>query len=74
MAATYRKNPTDGVVHLVDPAADGEFTFCSLDHGQEDEGGFEGENHNGPATCRECRTQYDKMRDGMLNVRWRLSP
>ena len=72
MSATYTKDPS-GAVHAIDPTADGEFTFCSRDHGMEDEGGFEGEFVDGPATCQDCKEAFDKMREGMKGARWKIA-
>ena len=73
MTATYTMSP-DAVVHLMEESASGEFTFCSRDTSQEDEGGFEGVEVSGPATCPDCQAAFNRAREGMKGARWSIKP
>ena len=70
MSATYTMSP-DAVVHLMQESGDGEFTFCSRDSVQAVDGGFDGVEVSGPATCTNCKASFDRMREGMKGARWR---
>ena len=72
MAVQYIKNSGDGVVHVINPAGTGEFTFCDIDSSQEDSGGFENTGPcAGPATCADCQQSIGELRDAIKGVRFR---
>ena len=78
MSAEYTKDP-NGVVHVMSPAGEGDFTFChrevgvlSLEDGFGEDDEFGGESHSGPGTCPECRENADAIREALRGVRWRV--
>ena len=75
MSATYTKDDRTRTIHMIDPNSPHYvFTFCGLPSDEEDEGGFEGTTHIGPATCADCKERFDQTREGMKGARWKLVP
>lgn len=69
MSADYIRDE-NGVVHVIDPQGDGEFTFCDRDWVSAVDGGFDGQVAKGPATCKDCKEAVDRIREGLCGVRW----
>jgi len=82
MSAQYTEDP-NGVVHIIDQSGDGEFTLCGLEQGCGNmdfdrdglpafgnHGEFEGEYSNGPASCQDCRMQFDKFKQTVSGAKW----
>ena len=69
MAEQYIRDPA-GIVHVMLPYGDGEFTCCGRDTAQADNGGFEGVLASGPATCSECLSAFVRLQVGLKGARF----
>lgn len=73
--ADYTKDIKSGIVHVISHDGCGEFTFCGREYSfREDywDGAFVEEDHDGPATCPDCKIAIDTIRASIKGIRWRL--
>jgi hypothetical protein len=64
--ADYRTD-AGGVVHLMLPLGDGEFTMCGLPTDGDD---FIASASRGPCSCRGCREAWVCIKSGISGAKW----